>query len=219
MTDSPKNDVSVAADEKKIPKAVIKRLSLYSRMLQELEHKNITKISSKELSDLLGMNPAKVRKDLAYFGQFGVPGLGYYVSELKAQIKRILRTDREIRVALIGVGHLGQALLAYGGFLRQSFRVVAAFDTSPDKIGRTFNGVKVMSTEHLEDQIRTLGADIVVLAIPAENAQATVDQVVRAGIRAILNFVPARIVCPEAIKVHYVDLGIELESLSYYLKD
>ena len=203
---------------KKIPKAVIKRLSLYSRVLKDLEDKNTTKISSKQLSSLLGMNPAKVRKDLAYFGQFGVPGLGYYVSDLRIEIKKILRTDREIRVAMVGVGNLGSALLAYGGFIKQGFRVVSAFDVNPKIVGKVINGTKVELIENLEERLNELGVEIVVLSIPAENAQETVDAIVRASIRAILNFVPHRLVVPDEIKVHYVDLGIELESLSYYLK-
>jgi len=211
-------DQPEAAAGKRIPKAVIKRLSLYSRVLQNLEMKTITKVSSKELSEHLGQNPAQVRKDLAYFGQFGIPGVGYYVAELRAQIKRILRTDREVRAAVIGIGNLGQALMSYTGFQRQGFQIAGAFDADPAKVGMTIRGAQVYHINELEDRIRQLGIEIVILALPREAAQTVVDRVVQSGINAILNFVPARLVVPTGVKVHYVDLTIELESLAYYLK-
>jgi redox-sensing transcriptional repressor len=204
--------------DRRIPKAVIKRLSLYSRVLQNLEMKNITKISSNQLSEHLGLNPAQVRKDLAYFGQFGIPGVGYYVSELRAQIKRILQTNRRINVAIVGVGNLGQALLSYGGFERQGFQIVGAFDVDPAKVGTTLRGVPVFHTSDLEHRIRLLGIEILILTLLPDAAQPVVDRTVQCGIKAILNFVPARLVVPPYVKVHYVDLSIELESLAYYLK-
>jgi redox-sensing transcriptional repressor len=203
---------------KRIPKAVIKRLSLYSRILQNLEMKNITKVSSKELSEHLGQNPAQVRKDLAYFGQFGIPGVGYYVADLRSQIKKILRTDREVRVAIVGAGSLGQALLSYSGFVREGFRIQGAFDVDPAKVGTTIRGVQVFHIDSLEEQIPALGVEILALALPRESAQAVVDRAIQCGITAILNFVPTRLVVPPYVKVHYVDLTIELESLAYYLK-
>ena len=203
---------------KRIPKTVIKRLSLYSRVLQDLQMKDVAKVSSKELSEQLGLNPAQVRKDLAYFGQFGVPGVGYYVAELRTQIKRILRTDREVRVGLVGAGHLGQALLAYKGFRRQGFNVVGCFDIDPAKVGTTLGDARVFPIGELEQRIRLLDVEILVLAVPADAAQAVVDRAVACGITAILNFVPVRLVVPPYVKVHYVDLTIEFESLAYYLK-
>jgi len=207
-----------AESAKRIPKAVIKRLSLYSRVLQNLAMKNVTKVSSKELSEQLGQNPAQVRKDLAYFGQFGIPGVGYYVADLRAQIKKILRTDREVRVAVVGVGNLGQALVSYTGFSREGFRIVGAFDADPEKVGLTLRDAPVYHIDELEERIRQLGVEIIVLALPREAAQIVADRVVQSGITAILNFVPTRIVVPSGVKVHYVDLTIEMESLAYYLK-
>jgi redox-sensing transcriptional repressor len=204
-------------DKKKIPRAVIKRLSLYSRILQQLEVKKTEKVSSKELAERLGLNSAQVRKDLAYFGQFGVPGFGYYVGDLRRNIKRILGTDREIRVALVGVGNLGSALLAYGGFARQGFRIVAAFDSLRRKIGTERNGVPILDSAVLEEKLREYAVDIVILTVPVEAAQDICNRVVAADVGAILNFVPLRLVTPPAVKVHYVDLAIEIESLSYYL--
>jgi len=205
-------------DRKKIPRAVIKRLSLYSRILQQLEMKKVEKVSSKELGDRLGLNSAQVRKDLAYFGQFGVPGFGYYVGDLRRNIKKILGTDREVRVGLVGVGNLGSALLAYGGFARQGFRLVAAFESAKRKVGGERNGVTIFDIADLEEKIRDFAIDIIILTVPAEFAQEICNRAVQAGITAVLNFVPHRLIVPDNVKVHYVDLSIELESLSYYLQ-
>jgi redox-sensing transcriptional repressor len=177
----------------KIPKAVVKRLSLYSRVLQNLEIKNIHKVSSKDLGDLLGVNSAQVRKDLAYFGQFGVPGFGYYVSELRTKIKEILGTNRPLRIGLVGVGNLGTALLSYTGFEKQD-------------------------TVNLERKIRENQIEIIILTVPSETAQEITNRIVKAGVSAILNFVPTRLIVPDYVTVHYVDLSIEIESLSFYLK-
>ncbi|MFH0792951.1 MAG: redox-sensing transcriptional repressor Rex [bacterium] len=211
-------EVTDTFEGKRIPKAVIKRLSLYSRILKTLETKKVEKVSSKELGEALGLNSAQVRKDLAYFGQFGVPGFGYYVDDLRSNIKRILRTDREVRLGLVGVGNLGQALLAYGGFPRQGFRIVAAFDSDKRKVGSVRNGVQIYDIADLQSRLKALGIDIVILAVPAEVAQEVCDKIAACGITAILNFVPARLVIPPHVKVHYVDLSIEIESLSYYLR-
>jgi len=202
----------------KIPKAVIKRLSLYSRVLQNFEIKNVQKVNSKELGELLGVNSAQVRKDLAYFGQFGVPGFGYYVSELRSEIKKILRTDRPIRIGLIGVGNLGTALLSYTGFKKQGFNIIAAFDNDKGKIGGRQNNVIVEDIENFEKTIKEKGIEIIILTVPVEKAQEITDKVLSAGITTILNFVPIRLIVPDYITVHYVDLSIEIESLSFYVK-
>lgn len=207
-----------SSGDRKIPKAVIKRLSLYSRVLQAMEMRSVEKISSMELGEKLGLNPAQVRKDLAYFGQFGVRGVGYYVAELRKSIKRILGTDREVRVGLIGVGNLGLALLSYGGFARQGFKIVAAFDNDKRKVGSVKNNIEIFNVREIEEKIKVRAIDIAILAVPAEAAQEIADRVVKAGINAILNFVPTRLVVPDDVKVHYVDLAIEIESLTYYLR-
>jgi redox-sensing transcriptional repressor len=203
----------------KIPKAVIKRLSLYARVLQKFSISGIDKISSKELGDALGLNSAQVRKDLAYFGQFGVPGLGYYVEDLRTRIKGILGTDRTVRLALVGVGNLGQALLSYTTqFSREGFRMVAAFDADKRKVGGERIGVPVYHIGELAPRIKDLAVDIIILAVPAGVAQQALDTAVEAGVKTILNFVPERLIAPKGVKIHYVDLSIEIESLSYYLK-
>jgi len=203
----------------RIPKAVIKRLSLYARILQRMSLAGIDKVSSKELGDALGLNSAQVRKDLANFGPFGVPGFGYFVEDLRARIKSILGTDRTVRLALVGVGNLGQALLSYTTvFSREGFRMVAAFDADKRKVGGERLGVPVYHIGELAQRIRELAVDIVVLSVPTGVAQQVVDTAVGAGVTAILNFVPERLIAPKGVKIHYVDLSIEIESLSYYLK-
>lgn len=206
-------------DTQKIPKAVIKRLSLYARVLQKFSIAGFEKISSKDLGEALGLNSAQVRKDLAYFGQFGVPGLGYRVEDLRARIKAILGTDREVRLALVGVGNLGQALMSNASqFAREGFQVVAAFDSDKRKVGGERAGVPVYHVEEMEPRIRELGVDIIIVSVPPGVAQSVVDKAVAAGVTAILNFVPERLIAPEHVTIQHVDLSIEIESLSYYLK-
>lgn len=202
----------------RIPAAVVRRLALYSRVLSDLELENIEKVSSSELADLLAINSAQVRKDLAYFGQFGVPGFGYYVKDLRNNLKRILRTDREVRVILVGVGNLGSALVSYGGFQRQGFKIVLAFDADRRKVGSSRGPLEVYHIDELEEKLKELRADIAILAVPGDACQPVADRLVQVGIRGILNFVPRRLNVPEHVKVHYVDLSIEMETLSYYLR-
>lgn len=205
-------------DGKKIPKAVIKRLSLYARELQLLSVSRIDRVSSRELGETLGINPAQVRKDLAYFGHFGTPGFGYQVEELRQKIKEILGTNRELRIALVGVGNLGQALLSYATFRQEGFKIVAAFDSDKRKVGGERSGIMIFHADDLEAKLSEFGVDIVILAVPIVAAQPLVEIVVEAGIQAVLNFVPVRLQVPDSVKVHYVDLTIEIESLSYYLQ-
>lgn len=205
-------------DEKKIPKAVIKRLSLYARALKIMSVNRIERVSSRELGEALGINPAQVRKDLAYFGQFGVPGFGYFVEDLRKQIRQIQGTDRIVRIALVGVGNLGQALLSYATFRQEGFQIVAAFDADKRKVGGERAGVHLYHADDIPTKLKELAVDIVILAVPAPAAQDLADIVIGAGIHAILNFVPVRLVAPPHVKVHYVDLTVEIESLTYYIK-
>lgn len=204
--------------DRRIPEAVIRRLSLYSRVLQVLERQGIEKISSTELGERLGFNSAQVRKDLAYFGQFGVPGFGYPVQDLRNNIKRILGTDREIRVALIGVGHLGTALLSYDGFRKQGFLISVAFDLFENLEGVGAMRVPIFHINQLERRLEEFGVEFVMLAVNPEAAQGIADRLTATGISAILNFVPVRLRVPSKVRVHDVDLAIEMESLSFYLK-
>jgi len=212
------DDAPTAHAPRRKPQAVIRRLSLYNRVLYSLERNRVEKVSSKDLGERLGLNSAQVRKDLAYFGQFGVPGYGYNVAELRTRLRQVLGLDRVVRVALVGVGNLGSALLAYGGFKKQNLEMVAAFDSDPAKIGTRRGGVPIEDYAVLTAKLQELGVDIAILAVPEEAAQEAADRIVAAGCEAIMNFVPRRLNVPEWMIVQHVDLSLEIESLSYYLK-
>ena len=174
-------------------------------------------MSSQELAERFNLNSAQVRKDLAYFGKFGVRGIGYYVAGLKAELQKILGLDREWSVALVGFGNLGSALFHYKGFARQGFRIAAIFDDDPGKAGREVGGVPIFGSQELGREVRARGIQIAIVAVPPEAAQAVTDQLVEAGIKAILNFAPSRLRAPRDARLKHVDLSIELETLSFYL--
>jgi len=195
----------------------IRRLSVYTRCLLQLEEDGVKTVSSQELADRFNLNSAQVRKDLAYFGEFGVRGIGYYVSGLKAELQRILGLDREWPVALIGFGNLGSALFHYRGFARQGFRIAAIFDEDPSKVVHEVESTPIFTSRDLGREVKARGIQIAIVAVPMEAAQAVADQLVAAGIKAILNFAPARIKVPRDVRLKNVDLSIELETLSFYL--
>ncbi len=202
-------------DAASVPKAVISRLSLYLRELQHLVRAGMETTSSSELGGLLGFTDAQVRKDLAYFGQFGHPGIGYRCEELIAAIRSILGTDLTWPVAILGVGNLGRALLGYKGFNRQGFRLVAAFDVDVNKVGTTIEGVPVYSLADLSAVVREKKIRLGVITVPAAAAQAVADELVAAGIEGIVNFAPVTISLPEGISLVGVDLAIELEQITF----
>src|SRR2546426_4962081 len=179
----------------KIPEMTIRRLSVYTRCLLQLEEDGVKTVSSQERAERFTLNSAQVRKDLAYFGEFGVRGIGYYVSGLKAELLRILGLDREWAVALVGFGNLGSALLHYKGFARQGFRIAAIFDDDPAKIGREVAGVRVLASRELGHEVKARGIQIAIVAVPPEAAQAGTDQLVEAGGQAGPDFAPPP-VCP-----------------------
>ena len=201
----------------KIPEMTIRRLSLYTRCLVQLEEDGKKTISSLALAERFNLNSAQVRKDLAYFGEFGVRGIGYYVSGLKAELQKILNLDREWQVALVGYGNLGSALFRYKGFARQGFRISAIFDGDPAKAGRTVDGVTILPMMDLAREVKARSLQIAIVAVPAESAQAVTDRLVAAGIKGILNFAPSRIKVGKDVRLKNVDLSIELETLSFYL--
>ena len=201
----------------KIPEMTIRRLSLYTRCLVQLEEDGKKTISSLALAERFNLNSAQVRKDLAYFGEFGVRGIGYYVSGLKAELQKILNLDREWQVALVGYGNLGSALFRYKGFARQGFRISAIFDDDPAKAGRTVDGVTILPMMDLAREVKARSLQIAIVAVPAESAQAVTDKLVAVGIKGILNFAPSRIKAGKDVRLKNVDLSIELETLSFYL--
>ncbi|MCO6455970.1 MAG: redox-sensing transcriptional repressor Rex [Pirellulaceae bacterium] len=198
-----------------VPKAVVSRLSLYLRELQHLVRDGHETTSSTQLGNVLGFTDAQVRKDLAYFGQFGYPGIGYRCEELIQAIKQILGTNQPWPVAMIGAGNLGRALLRYKGFVQQGFRIVAVFDNDPDKAGQEIEGRAVEPLERLAEVVREQGIRLAILAVPAPAAQEVADMLVEAGIDGLLNFAPVTIALPGTVSTVGVDLAIELEQLAF----
>ncbi len=194
------------------------RLSVYLRCLNTLDAAGVKTISSKALAERFQLNAAQIRKDLAYFGEFGIRGVGYYVKELKRHLRMILGLDRTVRVAILGAGNLGLALADYPGFRQEGFAIVALFDTERSKIGRrSKGGVRIHDLGEFRRLVRRDQIDIAVVAVPADSAQTVVNAAVAAGIRAVLNFSPGTIKVPPGVKLKNVDLTVSLESLSFFL--
>ncbi len=198
-----------------VPAAVVNRLTLYLRELQYLLGDGEETTSSSQLGQRLGFTDAQVRKDLAHFGHFGHPGIGYRCEELIQEIRKILGTDREWRVALVGVGNLGRALLGYRGFLRQGFRLIAAFDADQSKSGTKIEGVAIYSMDQLSEVLAAERIELGLVAVPATQAQEVADQLVAAGVGGIVNFAPVTVSVPAGISKVGVDLARELEQVTF----
>ena len=198
-----------------VPKAVVNRLSLYLRELQQLTRAGLETTSSTRLGELLGLTGAQIRKDLAYFGQFGYPGIGYRCHELIDQIRNILGTSHTWPVALVGVGNLGRALLRYKGFSLRGFEVMAVFDVDASVVGSEVEGIPVFHVDELADVIRQRQIRLAIVAVPAAAAQKAADRLVEAGVEGILNFAPVTLSLPANVTTVGVDLAIELEQLSF----
>ena len=194
------------------------RLSVYLRCLNALEAADVKTVSSQTLAQQFHLNAAQIRKDLAYFGEFGVRGVGYYVKDLKRHLRQILGLERKLKVAILGAGNLGLALADYPGFRQEGFQIIALFDTLSNKVGQqSRSGVPIFDIKVLRRIAAKEKIGIAVIAVPANSAQRVVDQVVAAGIKAILNFSPGTLSAPEDVKLKSVDLTVSLESLSFYL--
>jgi redox-sensing transcriptional repressor len=194
------------------------RLSVYLRCLNELEENGVRTISSQALAEQFHQNAAQIRKDLAYFGEFGVRGVGYYVRDLKRHLRQILGLDRKLRVAIMGAGNLGLALADYPGFRQEGFEISALFDTLKEKVGQqSRTGVAIYDIGDLKKVARRDGIKIAVIAVPAAYAQHVLGLVVAAGIKAVLNFSPGTLQVPADVKLKSVDLTVSLESLSFFL--
>ena len=202
---------------KRIADSTVRRLSAYLRFLEDFEARAQATISSEELAKLGGTTSAQVRKDLSFFGSFGKRGLGYSVPELAGRLREILGLGREWKVVIIGAGKIGAALAQYRGFRQRGFTILAAYDSNPDKVGKTLEGIPVRDIEQLDRDIQREKPDIVVLTVPGEEAQRVLDRVVRAGIKAILNFAPAQLHAPADVAVKTVNMAMELEGLSFAL--
>ena len=194
------------------------RLSVYLRCLNALDEAGVRTVSSQALAEQFHLNAAQIRKDLAYFGEFGVRGVGYYVRELRTHLRQILGLDRRVRVAIMGAGNLGLALADYPGFRSEGFEIAALFDTQRDKIGRrSKSGIPIYDVRVFRQTVRRQRIRIAVIAVPAAAAQSVLNEVVAAGIKAVLNFSPGTLKVPPDVKVKSVDLTVSLESLSFFL--
>lgn len=204
----------------KIPKAAITRLSLYCRQLELLEFDGYRMVSSEKLAWLCQVNPAQVRKDLGYFGEFGVRGVGYDVRDLKRQIKKILAVNRDWNLGIAGIGNLGTALLYYQNFPARGFNFVAAFDSDPKKIGKVFSsGLVIRDVNELKNTVKELNIEIGVITTPPSVAQGIADLFLDANVNAILNFSPTQIHVPECCLIENIDFTIKLDVLAYKLKN
>jgi len=202
----------------KIPAATITRLSLYSRALEKLVSEGVPVVSSKRLAELCGVNPAQIRKDLAYFGQFGVRGVGYYVKELLFDVKKILGLNKGWHLAIVGMGNLGCALVAHQAFAKQGYRFVCAFDADPMKVGRKLvTGLMIHDVRDIVAVCRQTGAEIGVICTPAEKAQEVAGAFLEVPVNGILNFAPTHLQVPQGFSVENVDFTVKLDNLAYHL--
>ncbi|QAY66126.1 redox-sensing transcriptional repressor Rex [Paenibacillus protaetiae] len=206
--------------QEKISEAVVRRLPTYLQLLHELDRRDVETVSSQELGDLLGLNPAQIRKDLAYFGDFGRKGVGYDVQNLIGNIRNILKLNQTINVALVGTGNLGHALCNYNKYSRDNnLKIVAVFDQHPNKIGTQINNLTVQPMSELKQTVEEQYIRIGIITVPDDAAQSVANQFVEAGIEGILNFAPAVLKVPDEIRVHYADFTRELLSLAFYLEN
>lgn len=200
-----------------IPSATVPRLSQYLRKLQELQGRGVATISSRQLADEVGTNPAQIRKDLSYFGEFGIRGVGYEVDHLISELERCLGLHRSWNVIIVGSGKLGTALALYRGFEKQGFNLVAMFDSDKQVVGKDRGAGPVKPISRLESFLKKKKIDIAIITTPADPAQEIIDRVTAAGVPAILNFAPVRAATKEPAIVRQVDLSTELMTLAFYL--
>jgi len=211
-------NVARAEAAEPISELTTNRLSVYLRCLNALHAADVRTVSSQALAEQFDLNAAQIRKDLAYFGEFGVRGVGYYVEELRRDLRQILGLDRQVNIAIIGAGNLGLALADYPGFREDGFSIAALFDARRDKIGqRSRAGVPIHDIRDFRRIVRHEHIRIAAIAVPAESAQSVVNTVVGAGVKAVLNFSPGTLKVPADVKLKSVDLTVSLESLSFFL--
>jgi redox-sensing transcriptional repressor len=201
-----------------IPAVVIDRLPVYARALTGLELQGRDVVSSQELGEILGVTPAQIRKDLSYFGRFGKQGRGYNVLRLAQELRQILGLDRQWSMILIGVGHLGRAILSYDGFHPQGFIIVEAFDSDPSIVGEEIGGLKVRPLSDLTHYLETRQVDIGIVAVPPDSAGELINELVAGGVRAILNYAHTSVSVPAYVEVKNIDPVLALQSMTFYLK-
>jgi redox-sensing transcriptional repressor len=205
--------------KKNIPRVVVRRLPIYLRAFESAQEEGLDCISSQELSRRIGYSAAQIRKDFSIIGEYGRLGMGYPVRELVDALRKQLHVDRIWDVALVGVGDLGHALARYQGFAERGFRIAAAFDNDPTKIGTKVGDLEIEDVVNLVDRVRSLGIKIGMIATPASAAQYAADLLVQAGVRALLNYAPTHLAVPEEVQVEYLDPVIPMQQMTYYLGD
>lgn len=201
----------------KIPDIIIGRLPIYLRALQHMSDKGIQTTSSQELGEVVGISAAQIRKDISQFGEFGKQGTGYNIPFLLERLKSILKVDRIWDVALVGMGDMGHALSRYQGFANRGFHIAMVFDNDAAKVGQKVGDFVVKDTANLSDEVRKAGIKVAMLTVPAAVAQEVADQLVKAGVKAILNYAPISITVPPGVKVQHIDPSTHLQRMTYYL--
>ncbi len=207
------------SDQVKIPRATLKRLPLYYRFVSSLKSKGIDRVNSKGISDALQIDSATIRRDFSYFGELGKKGYGYNIDSLLDFFKSELSESDMIKIAIVGVGNLGKALLTYNFSIHDDMTITEAFDVKEDVIGQKIGNVIVKDNDELITTLKKEEIDVVILTTPERVAQKVADELVQAGVKGILNFTPGRINTPSDVQVHQIDLGIELQSLLFFMKN
>ncbi|EUX79680.1 redox-sensing transcriptional repressor rex [Staphylococcus aureus M0359] len=207
------------SDQVKIPRATLKRLPLYYRFVSSLKSKGIDRVNSKAISDALQIDSATIRRDFSYFGELGKKGYGYNIDSLLDFFKSELSESDMIKIAIVGVGNLGKALLTYNFSIHDDMTITEAFDVKEDVIGQKIGNVIVKDNDELITTLKKEEIDVVILTTPERVAQKVADELVQAGVKGILNFTPGRMNTPSDVQVHQIDLGIELQSLLFFMKN
>lgn len=204
-------------ESKPVPDIVVGRLPIYLRALTHMLEEGQQITASKDLAERLGISSAQIRKDLSHFGEFGKQGMGYDIAYLRDQLKNILQVQRQWDVALVGAGDLGHAIAHYGGFEGRGFRVACVFDDNPQKVGRRLGKFEICDAANLPSKLQDLGIEIAIVAVPASAAQAVVNDLVKGGVKAILNYAPITVTVPPGVRVQYIDPVTHLQRMTYYL--
>lgn len=201
----------------KIPDIIIGRLPVYLRALQRMAEKGMQTTSSQELGERVGISAAQIRKDISQFGEFGKQGTGYHISFLIEKLSEIMKIDRIWDVAVVGAGDVGHALARYQGFINRGFRIVMVFDSDQAKVGRQIGEFVIQGTSEMIETIRKAGVQVAMLSVPAATAQEVTDMLVKAGVKAILNYAPISLTVPDEVRVQHIDPATHLQRMTYYL--
>jgi redox-sensing transcriptional repressor len=203
----------------KVPDIIVSRLPVYLRALQYMAANGHTTTSSQELGEKVGISAAQIRKDLSQFGEFGKQGTGYHIPFLIERLLQILKVEHVWDVVLVGMGELGHAILRYQGFENRGFRIVACFDSAPEKIGTKVGDFTIEDANHLTEKVKAQGIKMAMLTVPASVAQDVTDKLVEAGVKGILNYAPVSLAVPSDVRLQYIDPIIGLQRMAYYLQD